>query len=86
MSTYKTVNKKYGELTAKLSEEIPWNKLFVDIIDPYKIPRKGREPLILKRVTTINPITGGFEITKYNNKKSMATANLVENTWLFRYP
>ena len=34
--TYKTVNKKYGELSSKLAEKIPWNKLCVDIMAPYK--------------------------------------------------
>ena len=32
--------KKYGRLLAKLAEEIPWNKLCVDIIGPYVIRRK----------------------------------------------
>ena len=36
MPTYKMVNKKYGELPAKLAEEIAWNKLCVDLIGPYK--------------------------------------------------
>ena len=39
----KTPNKKYGKLPAKLSEEIPWNKLCVDLIGPYVIRRKGKK-------------------------------------------
>ena len=31
----KRSNKKYGRLTAKVSEEIPWNKLCVDLIGTY---------------------------------------------------
>ena len=34
---YKMVNKNYGELPAKLADEIPWNKLCVYLIGPYKI-------------------------------------------------
>ena len=34
----------------------------------------------------IDPVTGWFEITKYNDKKPMTIANLVETTWLVRYP
>ena len=33
-------NKKYGKLSAKLSEEIPWNKLCVDLTGNYGIKRK----------------------------------------------
>ena len=36
----KRSNKKYGKLPAKLAEEVPWNKLCVDIIGPYVIRRK----------------------------------------------
>ena len=69
-----------------MSEETPWNKLFVDPIGLYKISRKGRYPLILKYVTIIDPVTGGFEVTQYRDKKVMTIVNLVETTWLVRYP
>ena len=39
----KQSNIKYCKLPAKESEEIPWNKLCVDIIGPYVIRRKGRK-------------------------------------------
>ena len=82
---YKTVNKKYCKLPAKLAEEIPWNKLCVDIIVPYKVRRKGRYHLILKSITIIDPVTGWSEIMQYNNKKAMVISILVETTWLVRY-
>ena len=78
--------KKYGKLPTKLAEEIPWNKLFVYLIGSYKIRRKGRDTIILKAVTIIDPITEWFEITQYNNKKGTMIANLVETTWLVQYP
>ena len=85
--TYKTVNKKkYGKLTANILEETLWNKLCVDIIFPYKIRRKGGNPLILKSVTMIYPVTGWFEVTQYRNNKVNAIANLVETTYLVQYP
>ena len=73
MPMYKTFNLKNGKLPYKLAEETPWNKLCVDLIGPYIICRKGKEPLILKVVTMIQPVTGWFEVTQYSNKK----ANLV---------
>ena len=43
---YKTVNKKYGKLPAKLAEDTSWNKTCVYLTGPYKIIRKGKVPLI----------------------------------------
>ena len=34
----------------------------------------------------IDPVTGWFEIMKYNDKRAISIANLVETTWLYRYP
>ena len=67
-------------------EEIPWNKICVDLIGTYKICRKGKEPLISKYFTMIDPVTGWFEVTQYRNKKATTIKNLVETTWLVRYP
>ena len=36
-------NNVFGKLPAKLAEEIPWNKLCVDLIVPYVIRRKGKK-------------------------------------------
>ena len=35
---------------------------------------------------TIYPVTGWLEITQYNDKITISMANLVETTWLSRYP
>ena len=34
----------------------------------------------------IDPVTGWFEITQYDEKISIPIANLVETTWLTRNP
>ena len=34
----------------------------------------------------IDPATGWFEIHQYDDKKSMAIANIVEQEWFSRYP
>ena len=60
--------------------------MYVYLIGPYKIPRKWKEPLILKAATMIDPATGWFEITKYRNHKAMKIVNFLETTWLVRYP
>ena len=39
----KRSNKKYGKLPAKLAEEIPRNKICVNIIGTYFIRRKGKK-------------------------------------------
>ena len=33
----------------------------------------------------VDPVTGWFEVTHYNDMKDMRIANLVETTWLVRY-
>ena len=71
-----------GKLPAKMVKETLWNKLCVDLIGPYKIHRKRKEPLILKAITILDPVTGGFEVTQYRDKKAMPIENLVETMWL----
>ena len=34
----------------------------------------------------MNPVTGQFEVTQYNDKRAIPIANLVETVWLSRYP
>ena len=83
----KLSNKKYGELPAKLAEKILWNKICVDILRPYVIRRKGKkEKLHLKSVTMIDIVTGWFGIAQHEYKRAISIANLVETTWLSRYP
>ena len=72
---------KYRKLNAKKAEAIPWNKLFVDLIGPYKIRREGRDaPLIIKALTMIDPTTRWFEKVQYRDKQAATIENLVEQT------
>ena len=34
----------------------------------------------------IDPVTGWFEVVRYDDKRAITIANLVETTWLSRYP
>jgi len=77
---------KYGWLPPKEAETLPWDKLCVDLIGPYKIGRKSYPELIYRCVTMIDPATGWFEIHEYNDKKSITVANIVEQEWFSRYP
>ena len=73
----KKQNLKYGKLPAKEAEAIPLEILSVYLIRPYTIRREGHEyPLTLKAVTMIEPETEWIVIV----------LNLVEQTWLCRYP
>ena len=82
----KKQRKKYGLLPEKEAEAIPWDKLCVDLIGPYKIRRKGHKPLICRAVTMIDPATSWFEVHQYDDKRSITVANIVEQEWLTRYP
>ena len=82
----KRKHKKYGHLPPKEAEAQPWDKLCIDLIGPYTIRRKGKDPLICKCVTMIDPATGWFEIHQYDDKKSITVANIAEQEWFCRYP
>ena len=58
-------------LPAKLAEEIPWNKLCVDLIGPYNVCGKRKKKLNLKAVTVINPVMRWFKKEKYSNKHAI---------------
>ena len=34
----------------------------------------------------IDPVTGWFEMTQYNDKRAMSIKNLFESSWMSRYP
>ena len=58
----KQSNKKYGKLPAKLSEEIPWNKICVDLIVPYVIGIKvKKENVYLKAIIMMILKHDGFK-------------------------
>ena len=64
----KTYKRKYGHLPEKTAEAVPWERLCVDLIGPYKIERIGQEDLELKAVTMIDPATSWFEVVQYDDK------------------
>jgi hypothetical protein len=82
----KKQRKKYGLLPEKIAESIPWDKLCIDLIGPYKIRRKDGTTLICRCVTMIDPATGWFEIHQYQDKRSITVANIAEQEWFSRYP
>jgi hypothetical protein len=78
--------KQYGHLPIKEAETEPWERLCIDLIGPYTIKRKGEEPLRLWCITMIDPATGWLEIKEIKDKQADTIANIVEQTWLTRYP
>ena len=84
--TAKRQKKKYGHLPPKEAEGMPWEKLCVDLIGPYKFERPGKKTLSLWCITMIDPATGWFEMKEIPNKRADTIANIVEQTWLTRYP
>jgi hypothetical protein len=58
----------------------------VDLIGPYTLKRKGKKPLELWCVTMIDPATSWFEIKSITDKTAITVAEVVETTWLTRYP
>jgi hypothetical protein len=86
----KSHTKKFGHVPAKTPETIPWHTLCIDLIGPYKIGkiRKPKDPqeTRLHCLTMIDPATSWFEIVEIPDKTAHVVANLLEITWLSRYP
>ena len=80
--------KKFGHLPPKEAEATPWDTLCLDLIGPYTIHRKNKkkDPLTLWALTMIDPATGWFEMKEITTKQADSIANVIEQTWLTRYP
>ena len=81
----KASHKKYGKLPPKEAEAIPWHTLCIDLIGPYDFGQK-ESAISLHCMTMIDPATGWFEIVEIPNKRADYIANILEQTWLTRYP
>jgi transposase InsO family protein len=77
--------RQVGHLPAKVAEEGPWERLCIDLIGPYIIGSKGNESK-LHCLTMIDPVTGWFEIAEIRDKSSYTVMDVLEQTWLTRYP
>jgi hypothetical protein len=56
------MTRKYGFLPPKSPKVKPWERLCVDLIGQYNMPRKGLKDPRLHAVTMIEPATGWFEM------------------------
>ena len=77
----------------KEAEAVPWQQLCVDLVGPYKMPMNSTTKTWKKKkfdqlwcITMIDPATSWFEMVEIHNKTPMEMANIVEMTWLNRYP
>ena len=82
----KTKTTKYGHLPAKKAEYVPWRKLCVDLIGPYKVQDGKGHVHELLALTMIDPATSWFEICEIPNKESETVALALDRQWLCRYP
>ena len=94
----KKSSQKLGHLPPKKAEVIPWETLCIDLIGEYSIdtkvattdskgqPKTINKTLTLHCLTMIDPATGWFEIVEVPNKRADVIANILEQTWLSRYP
>ena len=79
--------RKLGHLPPKIPEEIPWERLCIDLVGPYTVGDKKKEnEATLHCLTMIDPVTGWFEIKEIPAKSADEVANVLEMTWFSRYP
>ena len=82
----KRTNKRYGHLPAKEAESVPWERLCVDLVGPYTLTDAKHKEHRMWCVTMIDPATNWFEMKNIKSKDAPTVANVVEQTWLTRYP
>ena len=76
-----------GHLPPKTAEEIPWERLCIDLIGPYTVAgRTKAAERTLHCLTMIDPATGWFEIAEIPAKSADVVMDTLEQTWLVRYP
>jgi hypothetical protein len=76
-----------GHLPPKLLEEIPWERLCIDLVGPYTIRSKEKSNVAtLHCLTMIDPVTGWFEIAEIPAKRVDVIMNVLKQTWLVQYP
>ena len=68
-----------------MAEEGPWERLCIDLFGPYIIGSKGNESK-LHCLAMLDPVTGWFEIAVICNRSSYTVMDVLERTWLTRYP
>ena len=59
---------KYGHLTPKIAQVIPWNKVCVDLIGSYTIKANDNTIMNFTCLTITDPATLWFEITQLTTK------------------
>ena len=78
---------KLGHLSEKIAEEIPWERVCIDLIAPYTIgTHRSSDIISLHCLTMIHAIAGWFEIAEIPAKSADVVADIFERTWLVRYP
>jgi hypothetical protein len=72
-----------GHLPEKKVEEIPWERVCIDLIGPYTVGSNTTSDVItLHCLTMIDPVTGWFEIAEIPAKSADVVADIFERTWL----
>ncbi|KAG7353949.1 integrase core domain containing protein [Nitzschia inconspicua] len=64
---------------------LPWQEIHCDSIGPWKIDFRARN-IEFKAMTIIDPATNLIEIQPLLNGTAMEAADVVEDTWIARYP
>ena len=71
----------------KEPDSTPWDRILIYFICPYKIIIEGLDDLLMiKSLTMVDPTTRWFKIIKYRDKSESTIENIVDQTWLCRYP
>jgi len=81
----KLPGKSYGHLAPRQAQLVPWQEIAVDLIGPWEMEMNDYT-LSFRALTIIDTVTNFCEIVRITNKQSAYIGQMLENTWLSRYP
>ena len=67
-------------------QKVPWKLLCVDLVGLYTVMTKDSTKGKLNTMTFIDPATGWFKITTIPGRTLMQMLQVLNSTWLSRYP
>jgi hypothetical protein len=83
--TMKNVGRGHGHLPPREAPLLPWREIAVNLIGPWEVDINNKK-ISFSALTIIDLVTNLTEIVRIRNKSSAHIAQLVEQTWLARYP
>jgi hypothetical protein len=61
---------------------MPWERVDIDLIGPYKVKSNDGKKYVLRALTMVDPVTRWFEVVRIRHPTAKETMEAFDNTWL----